>query len=432
MIKLMEIGQVVMSRYEVIDLICQGGQALLGKATDQQTGDTVVVKQLATLSGASNYNEELARFRRAAQIAVGHPGIVDPIGFGEEKGEWYIIMPFIDGPDLHGHLIANGGKLPVDQAVSIVVEIAESLGAAHAKRIVHRDTKPKNILIDQAGRPHLTDFGICRKPDEQTITNGDGIVGTLEYMSPEQTDDSKTIDYRSDLYSLGAVFYHMLTGTPPVKGASAGSIIRSILQDDPPSLRQLDPCIPVHIDEACMRLLAKHPDARFQTAEEFIQAVQGNVPPLQVLFCSSCGEQAQPGSRFCGKCGAKLVRSDLQVDLCLACGAEAATAAVCPNCGRSFGNSDHRFCFGAGSLTGTTFRVPEGIYCIGRNQLSPRDYTVSRQHFTVACVNGNLFLQDAGSANKTYVGDRLADSPIQLLAGQQITIAGNIATYTSN
>lgn len=435
MIKPMEIGQIILGRYEVIDLICQGGQAILGKATDNRTGDTVAVKQLTTPTTASNYDEELARFKRAAQIAVGHRGVVDPIDFGEEDGEWYIVMPLIDGPDLHSHLMANGGKLPTDQAISIVAETAKALGAAHAKGIVHRDVKPRNILMDKAGQPHLTDFGICRKPAEQTITNGDGMVGTLEYMSPEQTADPKTIDHRSDLYSLGAVFYCLLTGTPPVKGTSAGSIIRSILQDNPSSPRQIDPFIPVHIDQACMKLLSKQPEARFQTAAEFVQAIQGQGQPsssAQMNFCCSCGTQIQPGSKFCSICGAELSSPQNQAAHCLACGASVGNNATCPNCNRPFSHSNHRLDFTAGSLTGKIYRIPEGIYPVGRNELSPRDYHISRKHLSVACTNGSVFIQDAGSANKTYVGQQIADIAIQLASGQQICIAGNTATYTSN
>ena len=432
MAKNMLIGQIILGRYEILDIIGQGGEGIVGKATDSQAAQTVAVKQLIVPPGAPCFEEALARFKRSAALTICHPNVVDPIDSGQEDSEWYIVMPCIDGPNLEAHLIANGGKLPPDQAVSLIVQIAEALGAAHAQGIIHRDIKPSNVLLDQTGNPYLTDFGICRNLAEQTITTGDGLVGTLQYMSPEQAADARTVDQRSDLYSLGALFYHILTGLPPSQGTTPGSIVRRILQDDPTSPQRLDSSIPVHVDQACMRLLAKHPDARFQAAGEFIQAVQGqsSVGPVQQAYCTSCGMATQLGSRFCHICGAGLGTGTNQRERCLACGAEVAAASACPTCNRSFSPADHQIRFFAGALTGLIYRIPEGIYLVGRDQLAPRDFTISRRHLTIACVNGALFLQDAGSSNKTYVGSTLADSPIQLVPGQEVSVAGNTGTYT--
>ena len=256
-------------------------------------------------------------------------------------------------------------------------------------------------------------------------------------MSPEQANDPRNVDHRSDLYSLGAVFYHTLTGSPPVRGTSAGSIVQAILQDIPQSPSQISASIPTHVDQACMKLLAKNPDARFQTAQEFIQAIQGqqgqvSMPAIQGCFCNACGTQILPGSRFCSNCGAQLNVSQVQTTRCLACGGLVDDSAACPHCSRLFSPADHRLIFVAGSLSGCIFRIPEGIYIIGRNELSPRDCHISRKHLSVACTNGSVFIQDAGSANKTYVGQQIADIAILLASGEQVCIAGNTATYTSN
>lgn len=433
MVRLMQIGQFVLGRYEIIDLISEGGQASIAKAQDKNTNSIIVVKHLIAYPGQSNYDEELSRFQRAAQIRIGHPNVVDPIDYGEEDGEHYMIMPFIEGITLENHLISHGGKLSVDQAVSIIAEVASGLGAIHRKSIVHRDMKPLNIIMGTDGHPYIIDLGICRKANEQTITKGPGLIGSLQWLSPEQVANPGTEDHRSDLYSLAAIFYFMLTGSTPVQGTDPGSIVLSICQHIPPSPRQLNPLVPEHIDQACMRLLAKQPEARFQTAEEFIQAINSTAQtPGAGCFCTSCGSEIQPGSRYCPNCGA-LVNSDQnQPAWCFACGTQVGEAAVCANCGRPFSHSDHRLSFSTGTLTGMSFRIPEGIFSVGRDELSPRDYHISRQHLSVACLNGTVLVQDAGSANKTYIAGRLADHPIPLTPNQELCIAGNTATYNHN
>ena len=183
-----------------------------------------------------------------------------------------------------------------------------------------------------------------------------------------------------------------------------------------------------------MRLLAKHPDARFQSAGEFIQAVHGQlvVGPDQGNFCTSCGTAVQAGSHFCHVCGADQGGVTGQAEHCLACGAEVGNASVCRRCSRVFSQVDHRIYFFVGVLSGLTYRVPEGIYVVGRDQLAPRDGTISRRHLGVACLDGAILVHDAGSANKTYVDNTLASNPIRLVSGQQVAIAGNTGTYTSH
>ena len=429
----MNIGDIILGRYQVADLIAVGGQACIAKGIDQNTGDAVSIKQLAATPGQPNYDQELARFKRAAGARICHPNVVDPIDFGEEGGQWYIIMPFIEGVTIDKYVAAQGGKLAVDQAVSITLQVAEGLAAMHQKGYVHRDVKPLNIMVQPDGGIQVFDLGICRNTNERTITQGNGPLGSLPYMSPEQLANPGSEDYRSDLYSLAVLLYLMLTGSPPVQGSNAGSIALSICQWIPPSLRQLDPSVPVYVDQACMRLLAKDRESRFQSAQEFIQAIQGAMSqPAQSNCCPACRNAVQTGSGYCPACGAGQQVATTHPEICIACGTSVGPAPVCSGCNRPFSHCDHRLKFDTGTLTGLTFRIPEGIYPVGRNELSPRDCHISRQHISVACSDGSVHIQDADSTNQTYVSGRPADHPFLLVPGQDLRIAGNSAIYSHN
>jgi hypothetical protein len=428
---LMGIGELILGRYEVVDLLSNGGQATLAKATDRRTGQAVAVKRLSATPDQSNYREELARFQRAGRMQIGHPAVVDPIECTEEDGQWYIIMPYIEGVDLERFVVQHGGRLPVDKVIPIVEGVAAGLEAIHRRRVVHRDLKPPNIVVDLKGLPHIVDLGICHKVGEATITQGSGLMGTLQWMSPEQVSKPGSEDQRSDLYSLGAIMYYILTGTSPVKGDEPGAIALSICRDVPLEPRQVLGTIPAPLSHACMKLMAKQREDRFQTAEAFLKALKGQ--PSNVVgagFCTSCGASVEAGAKFCRYCGAELgVRPRLA--RCLACGGEAGEASVCPKCRRPF-TSDHRLLFVTGTLTGMTFRIPEGNYVVGRDALLERDPHISRRHFRVQCLNGCVLVEDAGSTNKTYVAGHPADQLMPLVAGLEFAFAGNTATYTAS
>ncbi len=432
MTAMMQIGQLVLGRYRIEDLIQEGGQASVARAVDESTGAWVAVRRLTASPGQSHYPQELARFRRAAELRIGHPAVVDPIDAGEEDGEAYMICPFIEGKDLEAYVAGRGGRLAVHRAVPIIDDLADGLEAIHTQGIIHRDLKPANILIDADDRPHILDFGICRNLQETTITQGSGLLGSLHYMSPEQIVHPGSEDHRSDLYALGAVLYFMVAGRPPVQGDDPGQIAVSICQWTPPSLVQIDSSVPAYVDQACMRLLAKQPDARPQSAAEFRRALQGTGQPGSGQgFCRSCGTQVLTGAVYCYRCGAECHADTAAAIHCLACGTVVAEAVACPNCRRRFSRPGHRLEFRTGSLTGRVFRVPEGIYDVGREQLAPRDHYISRRQFRVACSNGSVHVEDASSTNRTYVAGQLADHPVQLAAAQELWLAGNSAIYVN-
>ena len=430
---IMRIGEIVGGRYEILEPLGAGGQAVLVKALDQDTGDEVVLKQLSTPKDNPGYAEAVARFKRAANICIGYPGVIDPIAYFEEDGEHIIVMPFVQGVTLTQHMMQNGGSLSCDEVCRIVREVAKALAKIHEKHVVHRDLKPDNIMITDDGDVVIVDFGICKNSNEQTITSGNGVVGTLLYMSPQQLDNAASVDHRADLYALGVILYLMLTGQDPMTGNTAGEIATKILKHTPCPPNQIDPSIPEHVSQACMCLVEKLPQDRFQSADEFIAALAGTTPVASgEHFCGQCGSKIRKEFRFCYNCGTQISPTCNGSGRCLACGALAGSSPTCPSCGRPFGVSGHLLSFTSGSLTGTVFRIPEGIYRVGRNELLPTEGHISRRHFLVACSNGSVLVQDAGSANKTYVGGARADLPTPLTLSQQLCIAGNTATYNHN
>ncbi|MFC1805373.1 protein kinase [Planctomycetota bacterium] len=430
MSSIMQAGQIVLLWYEVIELIGLGGQGAVARGVDTRTGEAVAIKQLLASPGTPNYDRILARFRREAQVSVSHPNVVEYLDLGEDGGTWFAIMRFEEGQDLAHIMAANGGKLPADQAVAITMAVAEGLQACHNMGLVHRDLKPANILIRPDGSPCILDLGICRNTNEHTITTDDGLLGTLGYMSPEQIRSPRTVDARSDLYSLGVILYEMLTGLPAAPGQNTEEVLRSIRDHTPPSPTDLDPSIPEHISLACMQLLAKDPAARFPNCTEFIQAMQGACAPVPASSCGSCGAQLLADAIYCHDCGAHVARTHEEAPRCLACGAPVTDAAICVSCQRPFGPLGHKLTFHSGSLMGLTFMIPGGIYAVGRDELSPRDQQLSRRHFLMACIDGVLYVQDGGSTNRTYVDNLFADRPVPLVPGREFRVAGSSAAYT--
>jgi len=426
----LEIGMTVFGHNVVDDIVAIAGQSTVASGHEQLTGEKVAIKQLLARPGDPHYEAEKARILREGKLQINSPYVVRAIQVGEQDGELYLVMPFIEGSDLSHYLKSQGGRLPVEEAISIIFQVAEGLQACHEHGIVHRDLKPENIRVCPDGTVRIMDFGICRNVNEKTITSSDGFLGTVAYMSPEQIEDPRKVDHRSDLFSLGAMFYVMLTGRSSAQGQSPASVVRSICRDTPAAPDQIDPSVPAHISQVCMRLLSKRPEDRFQSAAEFVQALQGQpAQPRPGGFCCACGSGLSQAAAFCAFCGASQ-QGQPQDARCFACGTAAGEAPACSGCGRHFSPSDHRLIFTAGTLAGQAFRIPETTFLTGRDQLSPRDFQISRRHLWVDCLDGKVEVQDAGSANKSYVGGRLIDRATELSVGQELYLAGNIATYT--
>ncbi|MBK8270295.1 MAG: protein kinase [Planctomycetes bacterium] len=380
---MLKIDQIILGKYQVIDLIQECGQALLAKGVDSTSGATVAIRQLLARPGQTGYENERARFYRAAELRINQINVVDTLEYGEDLGEFYMIMPYVEGQTLDQFVAAKGGRLSPDSAVSIARQIAAGLAACHAHGVTHRDIKPENILVDTNNRAFIIDFGICSLAGQPTITQGDGFQGSLRWASPEQIVDPRSRDPRLDLFALGGVFYFMLTGLPPSEGATPQDIMMNICKVMPPPPKQLLTSLPDRIDRACMKLLAKEPSDRFQSAEQFIQALDPTSgAKTNPAICRSCRAAVDSLSNFCFHCGASIGDSvnGYGLKFCLACGARADELKTCPSCNRIFSSVDHRFEFVLGALSGVTFRIPQGMFVTGREILCPRDFQISRRH----------------------------------------------------
>jgi len=266
------LGQTLAERYEIQREVGRGGMATVYAATDLQTGGIVAVKVMradlvASLGGG--------RFAREMHITsqLRHPGIVPLLDTGEVGGVPFYTMPFIEGETLAQRLLREK-QVGLETSLQIMRELLDALQHAHDAGILHRDIKPANILL-AGGRALLADFGVARALDTrdgERLTESGLAVGTLEYMSPEQgTADS--IDQRSDIYSMGCVFYEMLSGAPPFTGPSAQAIIARHARDPMPSIRTVRPTVSRKLDAIVAKALAKVPADRFATARDFQQAL---------------------------------------------------------------------------------------------------------------------------------------------------------------
>ena len=255
---------------ELEALVGQGGMGCVYRARHLQLGRTVALKILAP--GAEDDGRFEERFLREARALakLDHPGIVRVYDFGRAGLRWYLLMEFVEGANLRGLL--DGGRLSPELALSIVPQLCDALEYAHSVGVVHRDIKPENVLIDASGRVKLADFGLAKMLDaplaERTAT--DVVMGTLNYMAPEQMSRPRDVDHRADIYSLGVVFYEMLTGELP-RG-----------RFEPPSKHVK---VHVRIDEVVLKSLEQSPDRRYQHASEVRTDLEqpwpeASVPPV--------------------------------------------------------------------------------------------------------------------------------------------------------
>ena len=261
-------------RYEILDKLGQGAMGVVYKARDPNIGRIVALK---TMAQSANFPEEqrkeyAKRFFREAQSAgaLQHPNIVTIYDMDEDEGIPFIAMEYIEGKSL-SKIIEEKGKIPVVEAISIIKQVTEGLSFAHDKGIVHRDIKPDNILVDRNGRAVVTDFGIAHL-EESNLTRTGEVLGTPFFMSPEQILEGK-LDRRSDLFSLGVVFYLMLTGRRPFKGETISSICYHIVHTVPDQLPD-DSSIPTALISILNKLLEKDPERRYLSGKALIEDLQ--------------------------------------------------------------------------------------------------------------------------------------------------------------
>ena len=262
----MKIGQIIKERYEIVEILGEGGMAFVYKAKDKQLKRNVAIKTLKP--NYVNQEKFVDRFRREAQTAanLNHPNIVQIFDWGIED-EPYFVMEYIEGNTLTS-IITGNKTVGLNDILYIGSQVANGLKEAHKHGLVHRDIKPGNIMITPDGKVKVTDFGIVSLQNEESdITKTGAVLGTASYISPEQAQ-GKPVSFESDLYSLGTVLYELIAGEPPFTGDSPIATATKHLTDKPEKLSNFRKDIPKALENAVLKLLEKKPSDRFKSAED--------------------------------------------------------------------------------------------------------------------------------------------------------------------
>ena len=262
----MKIGQIIKERYEIVEILGEGGMAFVYKAKDKQLQRNVAIKTLKP--NYVNQEKFVDRFRREAQTAanLNHPNIVQIFDWGIED-EPYFVMEYIEGNTLTS-IITGNKTVGLNDILYIGSQVANGLKEAHKHGLVHRDIKPGNIMITPDGKVKVTDFGIVSLQNEESdITKTGAVLGTASYISPEQAQ-GKPVSFESDLYSLGTVLYELIAGNPPFTGDSPIATATKHLTDKPEKLSNYRKDIPKALENAILKLLEKRPSDRFKSAED--------------------------------------------------------------------------------------------------------------------------------------------------------------------
>src|SRR5437016_7605023 len=252
--------------YELLEEVGRGGQGVVFRARQKSLNRTVALKVISLGQWASKAH--LKRFRLEAEAAarLEHPGIVPIHEVGERDGSCYFSMKFVEGGQLDE--VAKRQPIPIRQAVELIAKVARTVHYAHEHGILHRDIKPGNILLDQKGGPHLTDFGLARLVEsESTVTRTLEVMGTPSYMAPEQAvGNNAAVGSATDVYGIGAVLYQLLTGQPPFAGGTTYETIKLLLDTEPRQPRMFNPKIDRDLSTICLKCLEKDPKRRYPSA----------------------------------------------------------------------------------------------------------------------------------------------------------------------
>jgi eukaryotic-like serine/threonine-protein kinase len=280
------VGVLIAERYELEELVGAGGMSSVYRARDALLERHVALKVMH--EQLLNDGDHVARFRREARLAaqLSHPNVVTVIDRGEQDQRQFIVFEYVEGENLKA-LIEREAPMPEREAVELALQIADGLAFAHAHGLVHRDVKPQNVLLTEDGRAKVTDFGIARSVDvHRGLTQTGTVMGTSDYISPEQARGDP-VDAQSDVYSLGAVLYELLTGEVPFPGDNFVSVAMHHLTEPPPSVRSQRLDVAPRLDAAIRRAMAKDPDDRFPSMEAF-------AAELRACFADSPGVRLGP------------------------------------------------------------------------------------------------------------------------------------------
>ncbi len=259
-------GQKIGDRYEIVKSIGEGGMANVYLAYDTILNRKVAIKVLR--GDLSNDDKFIRRFQREALSVsnLSHPNIVEVYDVGEEDGQHYIVMEYIEGKTLK-QLLQKRGSLTLTEVIDIMNQLTDGLAHAHEAYIIHRDIKPQNIMIEDNGLIKITDFGIAMALNSTQLTQTNSVMGSVHYLPPEQAN-GKGSTRKSDIYSLGILMYELLTGSVPFKGDNAVEIALKHLKEKIPSIRRQNPTIPQSVENIVLKATAKNPKNRYDTVKE--------------------------------------------------------------------------------------------------------------------------------------------------------------------
>ena len=264
--------------YQLVRLLGRGGMSAVFEARDVSLQKTVAVKVLMPQFAMNR--TYLTRFRREAALAAKptHPNTVQVFHYGQQDDVHFLVMEYVEGPSV-ASMVRSQGSMDETEALDIAIRVARSLGQANEYGIIHRDVKPANIKVSKWGSVKLMDFGVAKLKGSLTDTTSKGsitmgVVGTPNYMSPEQAQGLKDIDFRTDMYSLGATLYHMLSGVPPYEGLGPQDVLQQIASSPPRPIRSLRRDLGEFTCRTVERLMARSPQARFDSFAELIGAME--------------------------------------------------------------------------------------------------------------------------------------------------------------
>src|SRR5579863_10222213 len=265
-------GTILGERYEIISQLGQGGMGAVYKARDNELDRLVALKIIRP--ELTTNPEMLKRFKQELILArqVTHRNVIRIFDLGQADGFKFITMEYLEGKDLRA-VLKEKGKLPPEEAAKIIVQICRALEAAHSEGVIHRDLKPQNIMLDANGRAYVMDFGIARSAYLPGMTQTGALIGTPEYMSPEQGKGEK-LDERSDLFSLGVIFYELVTGQSPFFSETPLATLWKRMQEKAKPLCEVDPAIPKPLSDIVAKAMEIEPENRFANAGEFAQQLE--------------------------------------------------------------------------------------------------------------------------------------------------------------
>ncbi len=265
------VGELIAGRYELEKLVGSGGMSNVFRAHDRLLERTVALKILH--EQYTRDEDYVERFRREARAVaqLTHPNIVTVIDRGEQEGRQFIVFEYIDGENLKE--LTNRGPLEVREAIRLSLQVARALSFAHERGLVHRDVKPQNVLLNEDRQAKVTDFGIARSLDVHGVTQTGTVLGTSDYIAPEQARGQK-VDPKTDIYSLGVVLYELLSGDVPYAGDNFVAVAMRHVNEPVPSVIERRPDCPMRLDLAIQRAMSKDPEDRFESMADFVDELE--------------------------------------------------------------------------------------------------------------------------------------------------------------